>query len=453
MNRHFSSIAVLLLLTTTATATAADNWPQFRGPAATGVAENPRLPDHWTATDNVAWKVALPGRGWASPIVWGDKVFLTTVVNTGTTAVAKKGLYFGGEQSKPPETEHLWKVYCLDLNDGRVVWEQTAHRGVPATPLHVKNTYASETPVTDGERVYALFGNLGVYCYDMEGKPVWSKSIEPHRMRAGWGTAASPVLQGDRFIYVNDNEQESYIAALDKRTGAEVWRVPREEKSNWATPFVWQNDRRTEIVTPGTNRVRSYDPDGKLLWELKGMSVITIATPYAVDGLLYVSSGYVLDQKRPMYAIRPGGSGDLTLSGDQTSSEFVAWSDKLAAPYNPTTLVYRDRLYVLYDMGLFACYDARSGREIYGRKRIPNGKSFTASPWANDGKVFCLNEDGVTFAIAAGDEFTILDTNPLGDDETALATPAIVGDRLLIRTAEQVYCLRADPAGGRAKHR
>jgi outer membrane protein assembly factor BamB len=440
---HYRAFAfVLLLVSLPHFAAAGDNWPQFRGPDATGVAENPRLPDHWTATENVAWKANVPGRGWASPIVWGEQVFLATVVNTGETPTAKKGLYFGGEQSKPPETEHLWKVYCLSLKDGHVLWEQTAHRGVPATPLHIKNTYASETPVTDGERVYALFGNLGVFCFDMEGKPLWSKPIEPRRMRAGWGTAASPVVHGDRFIYVNDNEQESYITALDKRTGDELWRVSRDEKSNWATPFVWQNELRTEIVTPGTSKVRSYDLDGNLLWDLKGMSVITIATPYAVNGLLYVSSGYVLDPKQPMYAIRPGGSGDLTLAGDEKSSEFVAWSSKRGAPYNPTTLVYRDRLYVLYDMGLFACFDARTGREIYDRKRIPNGKAFTASPWANNGKIFCLNEDGVTFVMAASDEFEVLHTNSLGDDETALATPAIVGDRLLIRTAESVYCLR-----------
>lgn len=425
---------------------AADNWPQFRGADSTGVADDSRLPDKWSATENVAWKTDVPGRGWSSPIVWGDQIFLTTVVNTGATPAAKKGLYFGGEQSKPPETEHHWKVYCLNLRDGSVVWDQTAHRGVPATPLHIKNTYASETPVTDGERVYALFGNLGLFCYDLEGKPVWSKMIEPHRMRAGWGTAASPVLSGDRIFVVNDNEEQSYLLALDKRTGDELWRVPREEKSNWATPFVWQNEGRTEIITPGTNKVRSYDLDGKVLWELKGNSVITIATPYAVNGLLYVSSGYVLDTRRPIYAIRPGATGDLTLASDQTQNEFIAWSDRIAAPYNPTTLVYRDRLYVLYDMGLFACFDARTGREIYGggnkRKRIPNGKSFTASPWGNDGKVFCLNEDGETFVMRAGDEFEILHVNSLTEDDMAMATPAIAADRLLIRTAPRIYCIR-----------
>ncbi|HTI49678.1 MAG TPA: PQQ-binding-like beta-propeller repeat protein [Planctomycetaceae bacterium] len=428
-------------------ATAGDNWPKFRGPDGTGVAENPRLPDRWSATENIAWKTDIPGRGWSCPVVWGDRVFLTTAVNTGATPDAKKGLYFGGEQSKPPETEHHWKVYCLNLKTGSVEWEQTAHKGVPATTLHIKNTYATETPVTDGERIYFLFGNVGVFCYDLGGKLIWSKPIEPRRMQAGWGTAASPALHGDRLFLVNDNQEQSYLQALDTRTGDEIWRVERDEKSNWATPFVWQNDQRTELVTPGTKKMRSYDLDGKLLWEFAGASAITIATPYAADGLLYLSSGYVLDPKRPMYAVRPGASGDITLASGQNSNEFIAWCDRTAAPYNPSTLVYKDRLYVLYDMGLFACFDARTGQEIYGggnkKMRIPNGRACTASPWAYNGKVFCLNEYAETFVIEAGaDEFKLLHTNSLGDEETALATPAIVGDRLLIRTAQRVYCVR-----------
>jgi outer membrane protein assembly factor BamB len=426
---------------------ASETWPKFRGPDGTGVAGNPGLPDRWSATENIAWKTDIPGRGWSCPIVWGDRVFITTAVNSAATPAARKGLYFGGEQSKPPETEHQWKVYCLDLKTGEIVWEQTAHQGTPKTTLHIKNTYASETPVTDGERIYVLFGNVGIFCYDLAGKPIWQKLVEPRRMQAGWGTAASPALHGDRLFLVNDNQEQSYLQARDARTGEEIWNVKRDEKSNWATPFVWQNDRRTEIVTAGTKKMRSYDLDGNLLWELAGASAITIGTPYAADGLLFLSSGYVLDPKRPMFAVRPGARGDITLPNDQNSSEFIAWCDRTAAPYNPSSLVYNDRLYVLYDMGLFACFDARTGREIYGggkkKIRIPNGRSCTASPWAYNGKVFCLNEYAETFVIEAGaDELKILHTNSLGDDETALATPAIAGDRLLIRTAERVYCVR-----------
>jgi outer membrane protein assembly factor BamB len=439
--RIMTAVGLLALLSLVSSAAAHDNWPQFRGPGARGVADGAHPPDRWSAVDNVAWKAEIPGRGWSSPVVWEGRVFLTTVVNSGKSEDPKKGLYFGGERPKPPESEHSWKVLCLELESGRLLWESVVHQGTPPTGLHIKNSYASETAVTDGERVYFCFGNVGIFCFDLNGKSVWTKKFEPHKTRLGWGTAASPTLHGDRLYFVNDNEEQSYLLALDKRTGEQVWRVDRDEKSNWATPFVWQNEKRTEIVTPGTKRVRSYDLDGKPLWELAGMSAITIATPYSAHGLLYVSSGYVLDPLRPIYAIRPGAGGNISLPSGETSSEFIAWSNKTAGPYNPSTIVVGNRLYVLYDAGLFACYDATTGKEIYSKKRIPNGRQFTSSPWACDDRIFCLNEDGVTFVIKAGDEFEILHTNPLADDDMGMATPAIVGDRLLLRTAARLYCI------------
>jgi outer membrane protein assembly factor BamB len=260
-------------------------------------------------------------------------------------------------------------------------------------------------------------------------------------MRFGWGTAASAVLHGDRLYIVNDNEEHSFLMALDKYTGDVVWTIDRDEKSNWATPFVWQNAIRTEIVTVGTGGVRSYDLDGKLLWSLQGMSSITIATPFAADGLLYISSGYVMDPMKPIYAIRPGASGDITLAEEQTSNNWIAWSDKSAAPYNPSTLVYRDRLYVLYDRGLFQCFDARTGMAAYDKQRLPEGRAFTSSPWACDDKIFCLSEDGETFVIKAGDQFEILHTNRLEADDMCMATPALAGNRLLIRTSARLYCI------------
>ncbi len=424
----------------------ADNWPQFRGPQATGVGQSDQLPDTWSAVENVEWKVDIPGRGWSSPIVWGDRIFLTTVENQGTTPEAKKGLYFKGEQREPPESNHVWKVLCLDLKSGKLLWQRTAHEGKPETTLHIKNTYASETPITDGKRVYAYFGNLGIFCYDLAGEPVWSKKLEPHAMRAGWGTAASPALFQDRLYILNDNEETSYLLALDAATGNEVWRKDRDEGSNWATPFVWQNPLRTELVTAGTNRVRSYDLDGNLLWELAGMSVITIGTPFAQNGLLYVGSGYVLDPRRPLYAIRPGGSGDISLPANKDSNETIAWCQRKAAPYNPSVLVYRDRLYVVYDRGLIACYNALTGDVLFDMQRIQNGRAFTASPWAYGGKVFCLNEFGETFVYEAGDEHKPLHTNVLADDDMCMATPAIAGDRLLIRTAVRLYSIKKQDA-------
>jgi hypothetical protein len=403
------------------------------------------LPERWSATDNVAWKTDIPGRGWSSPIVWGNRVFLTTAINWGESEPPKKGLYFGGNRPDPPKSEHEWKVFCLDLNSGKVVWERSVHRGQPQSAMHLKNSFASETPVTDGERVYVYFGNLGLYCFDFNGRLIWSKRFKPCATRFGWGTAASPVLHQDRLYIVNDNEEQSYLLALDKHTGNEIWKVERDERSNWSTPFVWENEQRTEIVTAGTGKVRSYDRDGKLLWWLTGMSSITIATPYADNGLLYVSSGFVGDRLRPLYAIRPGASGDIALKSEETSNQFIAWCNRTAAPYNPSTLAYDGRVYVLLDRGLLSCYDARSGSPFYERERLPNGFAFTSSPWAYNGKVFCLHEDGVTFVIRAGDKFELLHTNKLADDDMCMATPAMAGDKLLIRTAARIYCIRQQP--------
>jgi outer membrane protein assembly factor BamB len=435
-------LSAVTLFAVVATASAqTTNWPQFRGPGSRGSSDNQGLPDRWSATDNVAWKTDIPGRGWSSPIVWGDRVFLTTVVNLGTAEEPKKGLYFGGDRPTPSDAIHQWKVFCLDLDSGRVLWERQVHEGKPATSIHLKNSYASETPVTDGQRVYCCFGNIGVFCFDFDGNEVWSHPLVPHRTRGGWGTAASPVIHEERLYMVNDNDEDSCLLALDAKTGAEVWRVPRDEKSNWSTPLVWRNDLRTEIVTPGSRQVRSYDLEGQLLWSLKGMTSIAIATPYEQGGLLYLSSGYVLDRSRPIYAIRPGATGDISLQDGQTSNEWVAWRQEKAAPYNPSTLVYQDNLYVLYDNGTVACFNSRDGSDIYARQRIPKGGAFTASPWAYDGKIFCLNEDGVTCVLKAGSQFELLHTNALSDDDMCMATPAIAGQRLLIRTASRVYCI------------
>lgn len=451
-----SAAACMLLAGGIAWAETDGNWPQFRGPGARAVAEGNALPESWSAAAspplNIAWKTDIPGRGWSSPIVWGNRVFLTTAVSQGEMEAPKKGLYLGGDRKDVPEAPQIWKVYCLDLETGRVLWERQVHEGKPSMPIHIKNSYASETPVTDGERVYVYFGNLGLWCFDFDGNVVWTKSIEPHRTCFGWGTAASPVLHEDRLYIVNDNQEDSYLLALDKKTGNQVLRVARDEKSNWSTPYIWVNDRRTEIVTAGSKQVRSYGLDGNQLWSLEGMSTITIATPYAANELLYLSSGYVGDKRRPLYAIRPGATGDISLVKDpdgkgETSNAWIAWSWPQAAPYNPTTLVYGQRMYVLYDGGLLACFNALDGSVVYERQRFPERGGFTASPWACADLIFCLNEDGVTFVIKAGDKFEILGKNPLAADDMGMATPAIAGDRLLIRTSTRLYCIRNEHKG------
>jgi len=413
------------------------NWPQFRGSSA-GIAEDSILPDTWSTTENVAWTLEIPGRAWSSPIVWGGRIFITSAISEGDAEMPKKGLYLGGNRNTPSGNAHRWMVYCIDWNSGEVLWEKLAHKGVPQHPLHIKNTYASETPVTDGERVYAYFGNIGLFCYDLNGKELWSKKLGSFKTRYNWGTAASPVLYKDRLFVVNDNDEQSFLVALDKRTGEQIWRVERDEKSNWATPYIWENKQRTELITSGRGKIRSYNLDGQLLWELGGMSSIVIPTPFAGNGLLYVSSGYVGDRRRPIYAIRPGAVGDITLKNGQNSSKYIAWCQEKGGPYNPSPLVYRDYLYVLYDRGFVSCYDARTGNEIYSKQRIAAGATaFTSSPWANKGKIFCLSEDGDTFVIQAGRELKVLGCNKL--DEMCMATPAALRGNLIIRTISKLY--------------
>jgi outer membrane protein assembly factor BamB len=337
---------------------------------------------------------------------------------------------------------HEWWVYCLELTSGKVLWKRLVHSGKPAMPIHVKNSYASETPIVDANRLYCLFGNVGVFAFTHAGKKVWEHPIPRRQMQAGWGTASSPALFGGRLYVQNDNEEASHLQALDAATGREVWRVPRDEKSNWSSPFVWRNSIRTEIVTAGSGKVRSYDLDGKLLWWLQGMSGITISTPYAVGDVLYVTSGYVGSRRRPIYAIRPGAEGDISVTDGQAPGPAFAWVQPTAAPYNTSTLLYRGIVYALLDFGFLSAYDAAAGAPLYERVRLEGGRAFTASPWAADGKVYCMDEDGVTYVIAAGREFKLLGRNALADDDTGMASPAVAVGRLLIRTSARVYCIR-----------
>lgn len=415
-------------------------WPQFRGPDSRGLppVENPNLPESWGPDENIAWRTEVPGTGWSSPIVVDGRVVVTTVVPKGEVEKPKRGLYFGGNREKPPEVEHEWRVIALDLKSGEKLWDRTVHEGVPDSARHLKNSYASETPTTDGERIYALFGNVGLFVFTLDGEPVWQHDIQPRETRYGWGTAASPIVHKDRVYVLNDTDEESFLLALDKNTGEEIWKVDRDEGTNWATPYIWENEVRTEIVVPGTGRVRSYDLDGNLLWELDGMSSIAIPTPFSEHGLLYVSSGYIMDRQRPAWAIKPGAEGDITLPEGRTSSEHIEWFLPEGGPYNPTPLVYDGIYYTLLDRGFFTAHDAKTGDLVYDRHRIsPKAGAFTVSPWAYNGKIFLLSEDGDTFVVKAGPEFEVVGENSLG--EMCMASPAIAGDALILRTAEAVY--------------
>ncbi len=433
-------LVVLAWLSLPTVSIANDNWPQFRGSGALGVVDDPTLPMAWSTTDNVEWVVDVPGLGWSSPIVWNDLVIVTGVASEGAVEEPRAGFYFGGERPTPTD-EHRWMVLAFSVSTGELRWEQEVYRGIPAGPRHLKNTYASETPVTDGEHIYVYFGNVGLFCLDMTGRVLWSQTFDLVDTRAGWGMASSPVLHEDRVYVVNDNDDQSFLVALSKETGAEIWRVNRDEGSNWSTPYIWQNDLRTELVTTGTDKVRSYDLQGNLMWELTGMSSITITTPFSRFGFLYLGSGYIGDQQRPVFAIKPGASGDISVPEDGSLDESIAWYLPQAASYNPSPIIYGDHYYTLLDRGFFTCHNARTGEEVYGRQRIRPGVAFTASPWAYRDHIFALSEDGDTYVIKAGEEFEVVAVNSL--NEMSMATPAIAHSSLFIRTASKLYRIAA----------
>lgn len=459
--------AALLLLAFAPTflTAAAAPWPQFRGPGGLAVADEAKLPVTWSATENIAWSAAVPGRGWSSPIVVGDRVIVTSAVNRGGFKPASTGI-FGNDyvaelkkQGLPDaevnkrviardieqtaEVEDVsYLVLAFDVRTGAPLWEREVHRGKPFGGRHRKNTYASETPATDGERIYASFGaNVGLFCLSLDGAVQWSRTWPPEPIYLDFGTAASPVVHGGRVYVLRDSEGESFLAALDARTGEPVWTTPRTDlsgknKSGWATPFVWETPARTEIVTVGKGLVVSYGLDGRELWRLRGMTQAT-PSPTAGGGLLFVGSGSQGENHRPLYALKPGGSGDISLAEGATEGPFVAWFEPRGTPYTGSPLFYRDRLYALNDNGMLQVFEAATGREIYRRRVGGTGNTFSSSPLASDGRIYALNENGTTVVFAAGDDYTELAKNALG--EMSLATPAVAGAALIVRTQTALY--------------
>ena len=454
MTRH-SLVAGSLVLALMVPVGAGAQWAQFRGSNAGDVGDNPALPDTWSETENVVWDIDVPGLSWSSPVVWDDTIFITSAISAGEEPDPIPGLYDPGDDNGATRStqNHRWVVYNIDFETGAIRWERELHSAAPDIGRHIKNSFASETPVTDGRRVYAYFGSAGVVgALNMSGETVWVTELGAFETTLEFGSAASPTLHGDRLYIVNDNVDQSFMVAIDKNTGEEIWRVARDERGqNWATPFVWENAVRTEIVTSGTQGVRSYDLDGTLLWEIHGMSGLTIPTPFAKHGLLYISSGYPGGGLRPVYVVKPGASGDISLwseddmrtglssgfPGTRASSDDVAWAYPLLGTYNTSALVYGDYYYTLLDRGFLVAHDARTGEEVYGRKRLEIGNGFTASPWAYNGRIFLLSVDGETFVVKAGPEFEILHKNPL--NEMTLATPAVVGGSLIVRTQSKLY--------------
>lgn len=446
----------------------AAEWPRFRGPASNPISENPRLPESWSKTANIAWRAELPGRGWSSPVVTGGKIFLTTVVTEGKSKSPQVGVDYGNQYvaelrkkgldekqvmekvterdiELPAEVTVHYYLYCLDLKTGALRWKREFHAGHPPGGRHRKNSFTSETPVTDGKFIYVYAGNLGLYAYKLNGEQAWATKLEALPVYLDFGTGGSAALHGNRILIVNDNEKQQFIAAFDKQTGKELWRTNRDLlpntpgalRSGWASPFVWVHKLRAEVVTVGPGWIVSYGLDGKELWRMSTGTMMPIPTPFAYDGMLYVNSG----ANGVVAAIRPGGSGDVTPANGAQSSDSVAWSVTRAGTYLPTPVAYRGGVYVLTEKGILSRFDARSGKLSYKSRLDLNAGFFTSSPWAYNGKVFCLSEEGKTFVVEAGEAFKLLRVNPL--DEMALASPAIVGDRLLLRTESALYSIGA----------
>ena len=443
-------------------------WAQFRGPAANPTAENEKLPSHWSTTENVEWMSEIPGRGWSSPIVSGGKVFLTTVTTDGKSKPPQTGVDFSNDYiaemvkqglseeeiekrvterdtELPEEVELHYFLFCLDLETGKEIWKQEFYSGHPPCGRHRKNSFTSETPVTDGELVYVYITNLGLFAFDFDGNLNWNTELESYPIYLEFGTGASPTLHENRLIIVHDNQENSFIAAYDKKTGNELWRTdrpapegasPQMPLSGWVTPYIWQNDVRTEIVTVGPGIATSYDLDGKELWRLRGMTPAPAASSFAYDGMLYLNGG----RGRAMSAIRPGAVGDLTPTEPQEPSEHMAWTKPRTGTYIPTPVAYDGGLYVVSDKGIMVRLNTATGEQTFKTRLKADGADFTCSPWAYNGNVYCLSEQGDTFVLAAGDDYELLHVNPLG--EMSMATPAIVGDRLLIRTESKLYSIR-----------
>jgi outer membrane protein assembly factor BamB len=420
----------------------AENWSQFRGVDGDGIVSDVKLPVEWGPKNQLLWKVKLPGVGWSQPIVWGDKVFVTTAETENQSKPSPKFSTPDIGSSAPSNVGYRQKVHCLDIASGKTLWEKTARDGLPRIRTHVNNTYASETPTTDGERIIAYFGMMGVYCYDFAGNLLWTRDLGTYPTQYDWGTGSSPILFGDRIYIQCDNEESSFLVALDKKTGKDAWRVNRKERTNWSTPYIWRNKTRTELVAAGGDQMRSYDPEsGKLLWSMTG-SGRTATTPVGNADLLYVDSYEREGGNNGVFAaIRPGASGDISLAFGETSNTYVAWSSTMRGYRVSSPAICRDYLYFLDEfIGIVHCHDAKTGKE-YFRKRIPGAASgFTASPIVNGDKVYCTDQRGRTHIMEAGPELKLQITNKL-NEEMCWASPAVAGNRILFRTINHLYAI------------
>jgi outer membrane protein assembly factor BamB len=419
------------------------NWPSFRGSAATGIADGQKPPVTFEAKTgkNVRWKTPIPGLGHSCPVVWGDKVFVTTAISSAGNTKLRVGNY-GDVAAVNDTSKHTWQVLCLDRDTGKVLWTQTAFEGVPKIKRHEKGSQANCTPATDGRRVVVCFGSEGLYCYDFTGKQLWKRDLGSLDssfaidQKYEWGFGSSPVIHEDLVILQCDVGKDSFIAAYRLDDGSQAWSTPRDEIPSWSTPTVWQTPSGVELVTNAAQYARGYDPaTGKELWRLAKKSEVTVPTPVPAKEAIIITSGNRPIQ--PIFAVRPGARGDISLPEGKDQNDYIAWSKLRGGPYMPTPIVYDGRLYTCGNSGVIACYEAATGKEVY-RERLGGG-SYTASPVAADGRIYFASEQGEVRVIKAGPKFELLAVNELG--EYIMATPAISNGMLFVRSHHHLYAL------------
>lgn len=432
-----------------------DDWPQFRGTNASGVASGDAPPTSWdiSARENIAWKTEIPGLGLASPIICRDQVIIVTAVGDQLDPSLRTGLY-GDIKPVDDEGSQSWEVYSLSLRTGKVRWIRVLHSGPPTMKRHTKSSHANATPATDGRHVIVNLASEGLYCLNMSGKLCWRKDLGPldsgYYMApdAQWGYASSPIIYRGMAIVLADVQEDSFLAAFDVRSGRERWRTQRDDVPTWGTPAVVEGPQSTEIVINGYRQTCGYDPQtGRELWSLGDGGDIPVPTPITGHGLVYLSSAH--GGNRPLRAIRPGGTGDIGAAEDAAANEDIAWTNPKDGIYLQTPLVYGPHLYACRNNGVLSCYDAQTGERLY-RKRLGGGGGFTASPVAASDRLYFTSEEGDVYVVRAGADYELLAKNQMND--ICLATPAISKGILVIRTKDHVYGIKQKPENDRSYH-
>lgn len=423
----------LLICVTTTFADGDQDWPQWRGPLGTGVAPNADPPIEWSETKNIRWKVALPGKGHSTPVVWGQRIFLTTAIPYGEALPPKRSTAPGTHDGEAVTQRHEFAVLAIDRRDGKILWQKTVHKKLPHEGGHYTGSLASNSVVTDGEHVYAFFGSHGLHCLDMNGEIKWQRQLGEMQTKHGHGESASPVLYGDNVFINWDQDGPCFVSAFDKRTGRNIWKADRDEETSWSSPILVENDGQAMLIVAGTNRIRAYNPvTGTVIWECGGLSSNIVATPVSADGMLFAGSSY---EKRAFLAIRLDRA-----RGDITDSNHIAWTRSRGTPYVPSPLLYGDALYFLtHYQGILSRVTAQTGEDHPGPIRLGGIGNIYASPVGGGGRVYVTDLDGNTIVISHNDKPKTLALNHL--DDVFSASAAIVGRELFLRGKKHLYCI------------